>query len=74
LKRRRTTRSLTLKTELDAALAVGTQGNSAIATTWLTRLDQRLVYPPSAQARAAICLMTRASSLAVSEVLVQHSV
>jgi hypothetical protein len=70
---RRIPRSLTFGTELDAALAAVGQGISAIATTWLAPIGQRLTYPSGSEPGAAP-LQMRGNILAVSEALAQHSV
>jgi uncharacterized membrane protein YccC len=60
-----------LGSELDAALAAVAQGNSALATTCLARLDEQLVSPSGRGTLPSV--QTRASILAVSEALAQHS-
>jgi uncharacterized membrane protein YccC len=66
-------RTLALAPELDAAFAAIARGNSAIATSWLARLDHRLASRPDVDAEAPLSLRARTSILAVSEALAQHS-
>jgi uncharacterized membrane protein YccC len=72
LQLRRIARSLTLGPELDAALAALAEGNSAIATTWLARLDHHLASYPDAEPGASLALRARASILVISEALAEH--
>jgi uncharacterized membrane protein YccC len=67
-------RALPLAPELDAALAAIVHGNSAIAASWLARLDHRLASRPGPEAEAPNSLRARTSILAVSEALAEHSV
>jgi len=64
---------LDLRPELDAALAALARGDSAVATTWLARLDHRLASPPGAEPDAVLALRARAKILALSEALDQHA-
>jgi len=74
LKLRRAAGSLALGPELDAALIALARGNSAIATRWLRRLDQRLVSLSGPQGGEPRSLRTRAGILAISEALARHAV
>jgi uncharacterized membrane protein YccC len=64
---------LGLDSDLDTALEALAQGNSAIATTWLARLDHRLAALPGAGSGASLALQARGSILAISEALIQHA-
>ena len=64
---------LGLDSDLDAALEALAQGNSAIATTWLARLDDRLASFPGAGSEASLALQARGSILAISEALIEHA-
>jgi len=70
---RRIASSLGLGPDLDAALEALAQGNSAIATTWLARLDDRLASLPGAGSGAPLALQARGSILAISEALIEHA-
>jgi hypothetical protein len=70
---RRIASSLGLGPDLDAALEALAQGNSAIATTWLARLDDRLASLPGAGSEASLALQARGSILAISEALIEHA-
>ena len=59
--------------ELDAVLAAVAQGNSATARTRLARLDHHLASLPDAEPGADLAMRARASILAISEALAQHS-
>jgi hypothetical protein len=61
-------RRLGLRSELAAALEAVAQGESAVATIRLTRLDETLAARPGAAA-----LRARSSILAMSEALTQHA-
>jgi uncharacterized membrane protein YccC len=74
LKLRRIARRLALDPELDAAFSALAQGNIAMATTWLTRLDRRLASQSLPETGALLSTQTRASILAVSEALAQHPI
>jgi hypothetical protein len=62
-----------LGADLDAALEVLAQGNSAIATTRLARLDERLASLPDGGSEASFALQARGSILAISEALIEHA-
>jgi uncharacterized membrane protein YccC len=64
---------LGLGSDLDAALEALAQGNSAIATTWLARLDDRLASSPGAGSVASLALQARGSILAITEALIDHA-
>jgi hypothetical protein len=64
---------LGLGSDLDAALEALAQGNSAIATTRLARLDNRLASLPGAGSAVSLALRARGSILAISEALDQHA-
>jgi hypothetical protein len=64
---------LGLGADLDAALEVLAQGNSAIATTRLARLDERLASLPDGGSEASFALQARGSILAISEALIEHA-
>jgi hypothetical protein len=68
---RRIASSLGLGPDLDAALEALAQGNSAIATTRLARLDHRLASFP--ESKASLALQARGSILAITEALIQHA-
>ena len=63
---------LGLGADLDAAFEVLAQGNSAIATTRLARLDERLASLPDDGSEASFALQARGSILAISEALIAH--
>jgi uncharacterized membrane protein YccC len=65
--------SLGLDSDLDAALAALARGNSALATTGLARLDDRLASLPDGGSEASLALQARGSILAISEALIQHA-
>jgi uncharacterized membrane protein YccC len=65
-------RRLGLGADLDAALAAVAQGNGASATARLAGLDHALMLLPGAGTEALPTLRTRASILAISEVLTEH--
>jgi hypothetical protein len=58
---------------LEAALIAVAQGNSAIATASLARLDEVLAAHPAGAATARTTLRMRASILALSETLNDHA-
>ena len=64
---------LGLGSDLDAALEAVAQGNSAIATTRLARLDDRLASLPGVGSGASLALQARGSILAISEALIEHA-
>jgi hypothetical protein len=64
---------LGLGADLDAALEVLARGSSAIATTRLTRLDERLASRPDGGSGASHALQARGSILAVSQALIEHA-
>jgi uncharacterized membrane protein YccC len=64
---------LGLGSDLDLALEAVAQGNSAIATTRLARLDDRLASLPGAGSEASLALQARGSILAISEALIAHA-
>jgi uncharacterized membrane protein YccC len=64
---------LDLGPELDAALAALAQGHSAVATTWLNRLEHRLASPRGAAPDAILALRARTTILALSEALAMHA-
>ncbi len=64
---------LGLGSELDAALEAVAQGNSAIATTRLARLDDRLASLPGAGSGASLALQARGSILVITEALIAHA-
>jgi len=70
---RRLASSLGLGSDLDAALEALSQGNSAIATTQLDRLDDRLASHPGAGSEASLALQARGSILAITEALIEHA-
>jgi hypothetical protein len=61
---------LGLGSNLDAALEAFAQGNSAIATAQLARLDERLASLPGG---SEVALQARGSILAISEALIEHA-
>ena len=65
---RRIARRMHLGSELDAALAALRQGDIALATAHLDRLDDALAARPGTPA-----LRARGSILAMTEVLTQHA-
>jgi uncharacterized membrane protein YccC len=65
--------SLGLGPELGAALAAVAQGDSAMAGTWLARLEHRLASPPEAEPDAVLALRARATILALSEALAWYA-
>jgi hypothetical protein len=64
---------LGLGLDLDVALEALARGNSAIATTQLARLDDRLASLPGAGSEASLALQARGSILAISEALIEHA-
>ena len=68
-----TTFRLGLGSDLDAALEAFAQGNSAIATARLARLDDRLASLPSAGSEASFALQARGSILVITEALIEHT-
>jgi len=64
---------LDLGPELDAALGAVAQGDGAVATKWLARLDRRLSSPPGGDPDAVRALQARARILALSEALAGHA-
>jgi uncharacterized membrane protein YccC len=65
--------SLGLGSDLDVALEALARGNSAIATTLLARLDDRLATFPGDGSEASLVLRGRGSNLAIAEALSQHA-
>jgi uncharacterized membrane protein YccC len=65
--------SFGLGSDLDATLEALARGNSAIATTGLARLDDRLASLPAAGSGASLALQARGSILAISEALIEHA-
>jgi hypothetical protein len=65
--------SLGLGSDLDVALEALARGNSAIATTRLARLDDRLATFPGDGSEASLVLRGRGSILAIAEALSQHA-
>jgi uncharacterized membrane protein YccC len=59
--------------DVDAVLEAFAQGESAIATAGLDRLDRRLASRPGAGSGASVALRTRGSILAIAEALAQHT-
>jgi uncharacterized membrane protein YccC len=60
--------------ELGAALAALVQGDSAVATRWLARLDHHLASPPKSEPDAVVlALQARARILGLSEALAEHA-
>ena len=70
---RRIVPRLGLGSDLDTALEALAQGNSAIATTRLARLDDHLAARPDAGSEASLALQARGSILAISEALIEHA-
>jgi len=70
---RRIVPQLGLGSDLDTALEALEQGNSAIATTRLIRLDELLAARPNAGSEASLALRARGSILAISEALTEHT-
>jgi uncharacterized membrane protein YccC len=70
---RRIATRLGLGSDLDAALEALARGNSAIATTRLSRLDDRLASLSGAGSDASLALQARGSILAISEALIEHA-
>jgi uncharacterized membrane protein YccC len=68
------TSSLGYTSDLNVALEALARGSSAIATTRLARLDDRLASLPSAKSVTSLALQARGSILAISEALSQHAV
>jgi uncharacterized membrane protein YccC len=64
---------LGLGSDLDLALEAMAQGNSAIATAWLARLDDRLATLPGDGSEASLALRARGSILAITEALIDHA-
>jgi hypothetical protein len=64
---------LGLGSDLDLALEAVAQGNSAIATTRLARLNDRLASLPGAGSEASLALQARGSIFAISEALIEHA-
>jgi uncharacterized membrane protein YccC len=64
---------LGLGSDLDAALEALAQGNIAIATTRLARLDVRLASLPAAGSEESLALQARGSILAITEALSEHA-
>jgi uncharacterized membrane protein YccC len=64
---------LGLGSDLDAALEGLAQGNSAMATIRLARLDHRLASLPGVGSGAPLALQARGSILAISEALIEHA-
>jgi hypothetical protein len=70
---RRLASSLGLGSDLDTALEALAQGNSAIATTRLALLDDRLASLPGAGSETSLALQARGSILAITEALIEHA-
>ncbi|MGH8133350.1 MAG: FUSC family protein, partial [Steroidobacteraceae bacterium] len=70
---RRIAPQLSLDSDLGAALDALAQGNSAIATTRLARLDDRLASLPGTGSETSLALQARGSILAISEAFVAHA-
>ncbi|MGH8277777.1 MAG: hypothetical protein ACRETH_13895, partial [Steroidobacteraceae bacterium] len=70
---RRIVPQLSLDSDLDLALEALAQGNSAIATTRLARLDDRLASLPGVGSGAPLALQARGSILAITEALSEHA-
>ena len=70
---RRIARRLDLGSDLDAALEAVAQGNSAMATARLPRLDRALTSLAGTGPEATAALQARGSILAMSEALSQHA-
>jgi hypothetical protein len=64
---------LGLGSDLDTALAALAQGNSAIATARLARLDRLLAARPGTGPETQLALRARSNILAISEALTQHA-
>jgi len=64
---------LDLDPELGAALASLAQGDCAVATKWLARLEHRLASAPGTEPEAVVALQARARILALSEALAGHA-
>jgi uncharacterized membrane protein YccC len=64
---------LGLGSDLHLALEAVAQGNSAIATTRLARLDDRLASLPGAGSGASLALQARGSILVITEALIAHA-
>jgi uncharacterized membrane protein YccC len=64
---------LGLGSDLHLALEAVAQGNSAIATTRLARLDDRLASLPGAGSGASLALQARGSTLVITEALIAHA-
>jgi uncharacterized membrane protein YccC len=71
---RRIAPELGLVSELDSALEVLAQGNSAAATTRLSAVDQRLASVREADPRSSLLLRERGRVLAICDALVRHRV
>jgi hypothetical protein len=70
---RRIVARLGLDLDLDLALEALAQGNSAIETIRLARLDDRLVSLLGARSDASLALQARGSILAISEALIERA-
>ncbi|MFZ0507589.1 MAG: FUSC family protein [Methylocella sp.] len=70
---RRIVPRLGLGSDLDAAIQALAQGNSAIATAKLARLDDRLASLPGAGSEAYLALQARGSILVISEALIEYA-
>jgi uncharacterized membrane protein YccC len=64
---------LGLGAELESALAAVAQGNSALATARLNRLDEALAAQPRAEPAKQTILRARGCILVLSEMLTQHA-
>jgi uncharacterized membrane protein YccC len=64
---------LGLGPDLEAALAAMAQGNSALATAGLARLDHLLAARPGAEPETELALRARSSILAIAEALTPHA-
>jgi uncharacterized membrane protein YccC len=65
--------ALGLDSDLVAALGALAKGNSAVATTWFRRIDDRLASLPDNQSATSIAMKARGSILAISEALTEHA-
>ena len=66
-------RRFDLHAELGAALDALSEGNSIVAIGWLAQLDEKLAELPDTQPGSRIRLRARASILAMTETLTQHT-
>jgi hypothetical protein len=73
LRVRRMASLLAVGPAFNAALAALVRGNSTMARTHLARLDHHLASLPDTVSEAHLPVQARASILAISEALAQHS-